>query len=450
MIKSNNQFPNFIKYMGSKTNIINFIEYGINKVHKDGQIICDLFSGSATLSGALRGQCKIISNDIQNYSRVLTEAYLSDHDWDSYPTIEKIVAESQERVDSFHKYFPQFSNAFDYDNFLSLEEFNDLEKQQQNLIDFDGFKNFDNYYLFTKNYSGTYWSYEQCVWIDSLKFIADKYNHIQPLHSAILASLMFAMAYNSQSTGHYAQYRDASTEASMNDIAIYRRKEISSYFIRKMTEIKNNFSLTKTDYFEATSLDFLDCLEHTPQQSLIYADPPYCFVHYSRFYHALETLVKYDYPEIKFKGRYRTDRHQSPFCINTQVSQAFSQMFTKIKNREQELVLSYSSSPTNTISLNELLLHACIDLNGITEMQLQKKIATHLDRLLPEGEIKKSEYDKDYETFDILNSKMFDREFIYTIQLIVSSHKHSTMGRKGDKSRHVEEVLIIAKKEASI
>lgn len=446
MIISNDQFPNFIKYMGSKTSIMKFIEYGINQVHKDGQIICDLFSGSATLSGALRGQCNIISNDIQYYSKILTQTYLSEYDWDSYPSIERLVAEAQQRADNFHNHFKQFSNAFDYKKNLTLKQFNEIEQQQQILIDFDDFKNFDNYYLFTKNYSGTYWSYEQCIWIDSLKFVADKYSHIQSLHSAILTSLMFAMAYNSQSTGHYAQYRDANTEASMNDISIYRRKEISGFFTRKMMEIKEKFSSYKTDYYEATTLDFLDCLEHAPQNSLIYADPPYCFVHYSRFYHALETLVKYDYPEVKFKGRYRTDRHQSPFCINTQVSQAFSQMFAKIKNKEQELVLSYSNSPTNTISLNELLLHACIDLNGITELKLQKEISIYINDLFPDSEIKKLAYDDEYEVIDILNSEVFGRKFIYDIQLLASSHKHSTMGRKGDKSRRVEEVLIIAKK----
>ena len=32
-----------------------------------------------------------------------------------------------------------------------------------------------DYHLFAKNYSGTWWSYEQCLWIDALREVADEY-----------------------------------------------------------------------------------------------------------------------------------------------------------------------------------------------------------------------------------------------------------------------------------
>ena len=87
-----------------------------------------------------------------------------------------------------------------------MKEFQILEKEQQNLINYH-FGD-DKYNLFVKCYSGTYWSFSQCLWIDSLRQVADSYMG-SPVRNAILSSLMFAMAYNAQSTGHYAQYRDA-------------------------------------------------------------------------------------------------------------------------------------------------------------------------------------------------------------------------------------------------
>ena len=36
-----------------------------------------------------------------------------------------------------------------------------------------------------------------------------------------------------------------------------------------------------------------------------YLDSPYSGEQYSRFYHILETLVKYDNPEVLFKAKYR-------------------------------------------------------------------------------------------------------------------------------------------------
>lgn len=129
----------------------------------------------------------------------------------------------------------------------------------------------------------------------------------------------------------------------------------------------------------------------------MYADPPYAFVHYSRFYHALETLVKYDYPEVDHKGRYRTDRHQSPFCKRTEVDGAFSLMFKKVKEKRANLILSYSN--TGMISLDEIMT---------------------------------------------LANKTFGD--IYNISVREENHTHSTMGRKDDKSKDVQEYLIIAKR----
>jgi adenine-specific DNA-methyltransferase len=48
---------------------------------------------------------------------------------------------------------------------------------------------------------------------------------------------MYAMAYCSQGTGHYAQYRDAKTNSSFNDICIYRKKEVFKFFSKKFNEL---------------------------------------------------------------------------------------------------------------------------------------------------------------------------------------------------------------------
>lgn len=208
---------------------------------------------------------------------------------------------------------------------------------------------------------------------------------------------MFAMSYNSQSTGHYAQYRDATNLSSKTDILIYRQKEILPFFKNKFKTLQN-FLDNNSLIHKVTSLDYLYCLDQIESNSLVYADPPYAFVHYSRFYHALETLVKYDYPEVNYKGRYRTDRHQSPFCKRTEVNQAFAKMFAKIKTKNSSLILSYSN--TGMITLDEI-----IDI-------AQKNLGNN-----------------------------------YSINFKEVAHNHSTMGRKDDKSRKVQEYLIIVKRK---
>ena len=118
----------------------------------------------------------------------------------------------------------------------------------------------------------------------------------------------------------------------------------------------------------------------------------------------METIVKYDYPTIQVKGeqlvkgRYRDDRHQSPFCIKSQVRGAFTSMFEGVKDSKSDLLLSYSN--TGMIEIDELIDLAATTFGG------------H-----------------------------------YTVWFENIDHDHKTMGRKGDHSRQVQESLIIAKKQ---
>lgn len=391
LIDYDTNVPHITKYMGSKKQILDFVIQGIQDSYLGGSV-CDLFSGSASIAGALRNSVPVFSNDIQVYSSFLANTYLSDYRWEENPDIlSEVVEKASQRAKKFFDSYPNLN--FSYEEELTLQQFQKIEKEQQELVKYD-FSKFD-YHLFTKYYSGTYWSYNQCVWIDAIRASADDYKNTA-YYYPIISSLMFAMSYNSQSTGHYAQYRDPNTIESMNDIKIYRQKEILPYFKRKFEEFQEALGRNHFEH-RVTALDYLECLDLIEPNTTVYADPPYCFVHYSRFYHAIETLVRYDYPDVKFKGRYRTDRHQSPFCIRTKVKKAFEEMFNKIKIKEANLVLSYSN--TGMISLDDL-----------------KKIA------------------------ELTFGNM------YTIEVRSLDYLHSTMGRRDDKNREVEEWLILVRR----
>lgn len=384
------EIPHIIKYMGSKKELIEILSNSINEIY-EGEEICDLFAGTSILSGAIGHHVNMHSNDIQEYSAVFAHTYLGNYNWNDFPNlIDDIIEIAQKHVNNVKELYP--SLVFEYCNDISLNEFNALELLQQELI-LHSFEDIEHH-LFIKNYSGTYWSFEQCLWIDALRIAAEEY-YSKPAYYPILSSIMFAMAYNAQSTGHYAQYRDANNVASMDDIIVYRNKKILPYFKKKLKELiestgENLFNHT------VTSLDYIDCLDSIPKGTLVYADPPYTFVHYSRFYHALETLVRYDYPDVLFKGRYRTDRHQSPFCKKTTVIHAFREMFEKIGEKRSKLLLSYSN--TGMVSLEDIL--------------------------------------------SILKNVLGNEYDIYTKEV---DYKHSTMGRTEVKSREVIEYLIVAK-----
>jgi adenine-specific DNA-methyltransferase len=354
--------PHFIKYMGSKSKIIDFVVSGLNEVYSGGGI-CDLFAGSCTIGGSLGHCVPIYSNDIQEYSKVLSEAYLiAWRDPASFMTGREIVDRAGQLVESHSRELPKLYYSRD----MALQEFREVERHSQELINARfSFK----YHLFTRYYSGTWWSADQCLWIDAIREVADTQKG-SPHYSVILASLMYAMAYCGQGTGHYAQYRDASTRSAMRDILNYRLRRIDEYFLRKYEAVTSGLAKTPPVHkHEITAQDYRDRLRTLPRCT-VYADPPYCFVHYSRFYHAIETLVKYDYPQLQrrngevVKGRYRLGRHQSPFCIRSRVADAFVDLFDGVGASRSNLVLSYSN--TGMISLEDLMLIARQRLLGYT------------------------------------------------------------------------------------
>lgn len=389
--KYSKNVPGIIKYMGSKRPIIDFVIKAISDTYKGGKIY-DLFAGTNIIGASLGHLVPIHANDIQSYSMVLGKTYLVplNERRDPQPLLDEILSLAEEHVGLVRALYAPIRSTYNAN--MTLAEFNQVETAQRNLVNlsFEGFE----YHLFMKNYSGTYWSFDQCVWIDALRMAADKYRG-SAVHEIILSSIMYMMSYTSQSTGHFAQYRDANRATSKNDILIYRLRNPLIYFKKKFLELYSYEREINLNHSFSIG-DYRDCLEKMEDGSLVYADPPYAFVHYSRFYHALETLVKYDYPELQFKGRYRTDRHQSPFGKRTEVKQAFESLFKIIKKKNAQLVLSYSN--TGMISLEKIL-----------------EIA---DEILGDT---------------------------YSIECREFDHLHSTMGRSNDKSKEVKEFLIIAR-----
>ena len=391
-------YPQVIKYMGSKASILHFIGRGLSELHTPGKPIVDLFAGACAISGGFGHLGEIISNDIQSYSATIASTYLERAECiGKYNIVELAQPIAQKKLETL-------PSNLSYPVECSLTEFNKLEKRNRELLHTEfPFP----YHLFTKFYSGTWWSAEQCVWIDSIREVIDALYKKRKIKKADfhfgLTCLMHAMAYTSQGTGHYAQYRDAKTLSSMLDINKYRRKSVPLYFMRKFDALLQwNLANVVNDGNKLVSQDYRTCLASL-QRSVIYADPPYAFVHYSRFYHAMETLVKYDYPDLQVrggeivKGRYRVDRHQSPFCIKTMVNGAFADLFDGVKHSASDLLLSYSN--TGMINIDEL-----IDLAVQT----------------------------------------FGRDYKVWIENI--DHDHMTMGRRNDRSRQVRESLIIFKK----
>lgn len=64
-----------VHYLGSKLRVLDSIERAIDGVDTTGGPVCDLFSGSATVSRYLSRRRQVMSVDIQEYGPLMVSAF---------------------------------------------------------------------------------------------------------------------------------------------------------------------------------------------------------------------------------------------------------------------------------------------------------------------------------------------------------------------------------------
>lgn len=416
-------YMHIMKYMGSKRELLPDIKKTINKIIPIGSTVLDIFAGTASVGAYLKDDYNIISNDIQNYSKVIAGALIKSSMIEISSDIHlQIFNLEKEYIANKEALLELFPNTYEKSNyFVDIKKGEWAESDRKKYLTF--FNTFPSpinefeaknkelkllkkmylernkqskppYIQTTFLFSETYFSFEQALDFDSIRCAIDIVVEDDILKDMFLSALMYAYSYCSSGTGHFAMFRDVVDIGSIEDTYIYRKKRVWEYFIRKVDELISYHQYIPNRTYHAYGKDYVEILDDECMKDvdLIYADPPYSSVHYSRFYHAVESLVKYDYNIPEFKGRYRTDRHQSPFCQKTNVYDAFSLLFKKAKANDVNVLLSYAD--TGMISLDQI--KNIIESNG----------------------------------------------FKYKVESI--NYDHSTMGRKGHKSNNIKEYLVQA------
>jgi adenine-specific DNA methylase len=370
-----------IHYLGSKLRILDFINNVIDEIDPNKGQVCDLFSGSGSVSRHLSKTRPVVSVDIQEYSNVICNAILYPI---QYSKIDNFIDKCK-NSDYYIKlllalkpiiYYEEtcIKNALDGNpeplceflengSLIKLEKTGDVicsnELKEALYSSLEGLKKYnlnDNKVLISRYFGGVYFSYKQCVELDAiLEEIPnekDKYKYL------LLSSLISTASDIVNTVGNqFAQpiqprKKDGSPKKNIGNMAFKDRSKnvftIYANWISKYTNLKKSefkHTILKCDYLKA-----LESLDTTTK--IVYADPPYTRDHYSRFYHVLETICLKDFPEISkikvngiidlSRALYREERHQSPFCIKSKALEAFEKMLNKISQINASLVLSYS------------------------------------------------------------------------------------------------------------
>lgn len=397
-----------IRYLGIKTKLLEPIKIAIDDVTPPQKGVLDLFAGSSTVGQYLLNDYLVFANDYQEYSYIAAKSLIEYHSPETINALNKDIvlgkyyeqnkaeltsrfevplAEERKLLDNigdiyYGEKFDKFKDFFDRSAYIGNVE--NIHPSFENCIEFFSANQLDQYRhdcnkfpyaLFTLYYGNPYFSLHQCIEIDSIKYSIDKLFSEKIISEEekdiYISFLLYCLNLIVISVGdHFAQPqkikevtadlsgpRDRINLRERKKIITKKRINVIDLFTEKLIDYKSNY-ISGNKGNKAFNQDYKELLNsnvlNDSNISTVYIDPPYTNAHYSRFYHIPETLVKYDYPEIEFAGRYRTDRFQSGFCIKSQASYEFSEMLRLCKSKNYNAVISYSDTAQCILSIEEI------------------------------------------------------------------------------------------------
>lgn len=391
-----------IHYLGNKSKIVDEIASTIGDLAGRGAVVCDLFAGSGVVSRRLAREHSIIAADVQEYSRVLTQALLEPR---ALPDrlVESLFVSAREKSDQLctgalaalveYEATALRAAAAQYaDDLCCLVEQGPLVNRASDRADAPGLlitlfgdarRRLPQLQgsVMTRYYGGVYYSFAQAAELDGLanavRALPRQYRDVGLAALLGTASDLVSSVGNQFAQPMKLKRADGSVKTAL--VAATMRARSRSVLETFSEWLRRYAALTpRPGRHRVYCADFRGVLGTLPHEvAAIYADPPYTRDHYSRFYHVLETLALGDEPGVSkmtsggdvraSRAVYRLARHQSPFSIKSQAGRAFDDLFAASARLNAPLVVSYSPRSPGTPSRADtrlLTLEQLVDLAG--------------------------------------------------------------------------------------
>jgi len=295
-----------MRFIGNKENLVDkiyqiMIEKGIK-----GQSFFDFFAGTTNVGRFFKKlNYQIFSSDLLYFSFVLQKAYIQNN---QALTFEKLV----KKLDF------QTQQLFSTPLQVIVEYLNQIPDKQ-------GFI----YQNYTPSGNRMYFSEENGLRIDAIREQIEKWKNEGLLseneYFMLLACLIETVPFYANVAGIYAAFHKK-----------WDPRAVKKLELRPIEFIKND---SENQCFNENSVILLEKIE----ADIFYLDPPYNQRQYAPNYHLLETIAKYDNPEIKGVTGLRAnyENQKSKFCNATTALQELEKIakFGKYKT----LILSYNN-----------------------------------------------------------------------------------------------------------
>lgn len=298
------------RYTGSKAKLASWI-FELISEKCEGKCFADMFAGTGIISYiASKSFQEVIVNDFLYSNNVIYKGFFGNGRW------------NQGKINNRIKRYNEVSN-----------------NQIKNTF-------------FSKNYGGRYFGIQDAKKIGYIRNDIEKHksDFTKREYNILIASLIYSVDKIANTVGHY----DAYLRTAPRD---------NQFVFGIIDPIKKNKG------FKIFSED-ANNLAKKIRADIIYIDPPYNSRQYSRLYHVLETLTKWDNPTLYGTALKPAPENISDYC-KTAAPQAFQDLVGNLNCKY--IVVSYnntykskSRSSQNKITLNQI--EKILEERGNTEV----------------------------------------------------------------------------------
>lgn len=338
-----------LKYMGSKRVMLGRgLGSVIAKSLEQKDRFVDLFSGSGAVAChvAETHPVRVLATDLQSFATALAAAVVARQtplSFDSWAPgwIGCAIARAERLAEAAH--------AARLQNALKIESIGKQADAARQLTAASTAP-------YVRAYGGWYFSPWQALLLWALR---EEIPENAPWREVALAATIQAASKCAASPGHTAQPFKSDTRAAPFLLEAWKRDVIA-----QVTESAQALSARHAILAgKAQTLDANEAAKMLNDRDLVFLDPPYSSVHYSRFYHVLESLARGSIGEVTGSGRYppASERPSSNYSIPTRAEQAFTNLLEKISDTGASAIITF---PANKAS------------NGLSGQQIKEIAAT--------------------------------------------------------------------------
>ena len=355
-----------MKYMGSKRILL---QNGLGDILKEelcsAARLVDLFCGAGSVSWFVSSRLKkpVLACDLQLYAVTLVGAVIKRTRTIDVQMLDELWLQRAEHIRSELRGWRQATR-------LDTGE-RDTEEWWRASQDLCSSNIGAPTSIIWRSYGGHYFSATQALSFDAmLNAMPDK----EEFEDVCLAATIMAASRCAASPGHTAQPFKATRTAKKYLQEAWRRDP----FVYARAALESLCSLHSFERGSAIVADANELATELETDDVVFVDPPYSAVQYSRFYHVLETIARKNCENVEGVGRYPppNERPNSRYSRKGGSMAAISDLLHTLRSKECTVVLTFPRAECSNGLSGDMIKQIASGLFDVSSRSVRRSFST--------------------------------------------------------------------------